>query len=125
MYLIGKININIYKCITTDICSEEVIITDTQIAHIQERHPEAFKKTAAYLKDAISDPDYIFRDKRKNTGLVIKKYRTCKGYIQLVLRICTSYDNPNYKNSIISCWEISEKRLKNYLRNKRILYKKE
>lgn len=34
-------------------------------------------------------------------------------------------DDPNYKNSVISCWEISEKRLQNYLRNKTILYKKE
>ncbi len=45
--------------------------------------------------------------------------------MQVVLRIATSKDDPEYKNSIISCWNISEKRLQNYLRNKQILYKKE
>ena len=45
--------------------------------------------------------------------------------LQMVLRICTSKDMKGYKNSIISSWRISEKRLQNYLRNKRILYKKQ
>ena len=41
MYSIGKINQKIYKCITEDIITEEVIITDNQIQHIKDRHPEA------------------------------------------------------------------------------------
>lgn len=40
--------------------------------------------------------------------------------MSIVLRICTSEDEPGYKNSIISSWEISDKRLQNYLRNKQI-----
>lgn len=59
-----------------------------------------------------------------NTGLVVKGIETKEGNLQLVLRICTSEDEPGYKNSVISCWKISDKRLQNYLRNKRILYKK-
>lgn len=78
------------------------------------------------MKQVIEKPDYIFSDdKHKNTGLVVKRIMSEKGNIQLVLRICTSDDAPGYKNSIISCWEISDKRLQNYLRNKRILYKME
>ncbi|MCC8102464.1 MAG: hypothetical protein LIP11_09500, partial [Clostridiales bacterium] len=61
-----------------------------------------------------------------NTGLVIKRLWTSEGqYVQVVLKICTTEDEPGYKNSIISCWEISEGRLQNYLRNKSILYKRE
>ena len=77
------------------------------------------------LSEIICDPDFIVEDKHKNTGLIIKKIKTEKEYIQMVLRVCTSKDNLNYKNSVISCWKISEKRLRNYLRNKRVLYKKE
>ena len=44
MYSIGKINQKIYKCITEDIITEEVIITDNQIQHIKDRHPEAYNK---------------------------------------------------------------------------------
>ena len=122
---LGKIDREIYKCITEDIVTDEVIITDNQIQHILDRHPDAYEKAVDSMKAAIESPDYIIEDKHKNTGLVVKRIATEKGHLQLVLRMCTSEDNLGYKNSIISCWEISDKRLENYLRNKRILYKKE
>ena len=39
-----EINQKIYKCIIEDIITEEVIITDNQIQHIKDRHPEAYNK---------------------------------------------------------------------------------
>ena len=126
VHVVGRIDRNIYKCITEDIVTDEVIITDNQVQHIKDRHPEALEKALRDMEKAIEDPDYIIRDdKHKNTGLVIKSIETEEGHLQLVVRICTSDDEPGYKNSIISCWKISERRLQNYLRNKRILYKKE
>lgn len=125
VHRVGKINRNIYKCITEDIVTDEVIITDNQVRHILDRHPDAYENVIDYLSEIIREPDFIIEDKHENTGLVIKGIKTEKEYAQMVLRICTSADNPDYKNSVISCWEISEKRLQNYLRNKRILYKKE
>ncbi len=125
VHSVGEINRDIYKCITEDIVTDEVIITENQIQHILDRHPDAYKEVINYLSDIIRDPDFIIEDKHDNTGLVIKKVKLEREYAQMVLRICTSDDNPDYKNSVISCWEISEKRLQNYLRNKRILYKKE
>lgn len=122
---VGKIDKNIYSCITEDIVTEDVIITDNQLQHISERHPDAYEKAIDYVKNVIDSPDYIIEDKHENTGLVIKKIKTESELLQVVLRICTSTDPSGYKNSIISCWEISEKRLKNYLRNKKVLYKKE
>lgn len=124
-HTVGKIDREIYKCITADIVTDEVIITNNQIRHILDRHPDAYEKAVNSMKAAIESPDYIIEDKHKNTGLVVKRITTEKANLQLVLRICTSDDTPGYKNSIISCWEISDKRLENYLRNKRILYKKE
>lgn len=125
VHSVGRINRDIYKCITEDIVTDEVIITENQMQHILDRHPDAYAEIIDYLSDIIRDPDFIIEDKHDNTGLVIKRVKLEKEYAQMVLRICTSDDNPNYKNSVISCWEISEKRLQNYLRNKRILYKKE
>ena len=125
VYIVGKIDPEIYKCITEDIKTDEVIITDNQIRHIFERHPESFEKVFWNMRDTITDPDYIIRDNHKYTGLVIRRLKTTEGIIQMVLRICTSEDGPQYKNSIISCWEISERRLQNYLRNKEILYSRE
>ena len=42
VYLVGKIDREIYKCITQNIITEEVIITDERIEHIKERHPITF-----------------------------------------------------------------------------------
>ena len=63
MYSIGKINQKIYKCITEDIVTDEVIITDNQIQHIKDRHPNTYDKVLNNIQDALSTPDYIIRDK--------------------------------------------------------------
>ena len=125
VYTIGKIDREIYKCITEDIVTDEVIITDNQIQHIKDRHPEAYDKVLNNIEEAIRIPDYIIRDKHECTGLVVKRIETQNGILQVVLRLCTSEDEQGYKNSIISCWELSERRLQNYLRNKEILYSRE
>ena len=125
VHSLGKIDREIYKCITEDIRTDEVIITDNQIQHIKDRHPEAYDKVLNNIQEAIRVPDYIIRDKHEYTGLVIKRIETESGILQVVLRLCTSEDEQGYKNSIISCWELSEKRLQNYLRNKEILYSRE
>ena len=126
VHSVGKIDRDIYKCITADIVTDEVIITDNQIQHILDRHPDAYETAMKEMRTAIESPDYIIADdKHNNTGLVIKKFKMKGDNLQLVLRICTHKDEPCYKNSVISCWEISEKRLENYLKNKRVLYKKE
>lgn len=104
VHLVGKINRNIYRCITEDIVTDDVIITENQMQHILDRHPEAYKEVIDYLSDIIREPDLIIKDKHKNTGLVVKKIKTGNEYAQMVLRICTSNDDPNYKNSVISCW---------------------
>lgn len=44
VHSIGKIDRKIYKCITKDIRTDEVIITDNQIQHIKDRHPEAYER---------------------------------------------------------------------------------
>lgn len=117
MYTICKIDRGIYKCITEDITTDEVIITDNQIRHILDRHPDAYEAVMVYMKDVLESPDFIIEDKHKNTGLVIRQIKKENRYVQIVLRICTSKDVSGYRNSVISCWEISIRRLQNYLRN--------
>lgn len=124
MRFVGKLNRKIYSCITEDIVTDEVIITDNQIEHIMERHKDSYAEIIDFLEDVITDPDYIIQDKRKYTGLLIKQVKINDYHVQLVLRLCTSEDEPGYKNSVISCWKISNNRLQNYLRNKTILYMK-
>ena len=126
VYFVGKIDKEIYRCITEDIVTDEVVITEKQVQHVKERHPEAYNIVMSSFDEILKAPDFIIRDdKHVNTGLVIKQLKIETGNLQMVLRIATKDDDPTYRNSIISCWEISKKRLENYLKNKEILYKKE
>ena len=126
VHYVGKINKDIYKCVTEDIVTDEVIITDERIKHIQDRHKSDYEEIQPYFQEILSNPDYILEDSsRKNTGLILKQLKENDLRIQLVLRLHTSTDEKGFKNSVISAWKISESRWKNYLKNKKILYKSE
>ena len=124
IHSLGILDWNIYECISSNHVTDEVIITEEQMMHIRERHPEAYIDTIHYVREILDDPDYIFKDKRPNTGLVVKKILNDEERSLLVLKIITSDDKKDYKNSVITSWKITEKRLNNYLRNKDIIYKK-
>jgi hypothetical protein len=122
---LGSLDINIYKCISPDIETDRVIITDTQLDHISEHHPEAYDEALIELKSTLASPDFIFKDdKHKDTGLVVKAIYTGETYLYIVLKVCTNSEGGKLANSVISGWKISKSRLNNYLRNKTILYKK-
>ena len=71
MHIIGKINKNIYKCVTEDITTEEVIITDNQINHIKNRHPNDYENFSSYFSDILSDPDFILEANKPNTAFIL------------------------------------------------------
>jgi hypothetical protein len=122
---LGSLDINLYNCITPQIDTDRVVITDKQLTHIADHHPEAYDEALIELKSTLASPDYIFKDeKHKDTGLVVKAIRTGDTYLYIVLKVCTNSAGGKLANSVISGWKISENRLNNYLRNKMLLYKK-
>ena len=121
---LGKLDWSIYKCITETYITDEVIVTDEQLEHIHNKHPEAYEDALRHIREILAQPDYIIRDKRPNTGLVIKKFQYSDRSILLVLRISTAGDRDGYKNSVITIWKITDKRLNNYLKNKEVIYKR-
>lgn len=126
VHTVGKIDRKIYRCITNDIRTDEVIITDERIEHIRERRGEEFyNKYRDLFGEILRQPDYIFKEKREHTALVCKRIVEDEKYVNLVLRIAIEEDNPEYKNSIITAIGESEKRFAQRLRNNTALYKKE
>ena len=126
MHLIGKIDREIYKHVTDDIVTNEVIITDRQIRHIKERHPNDFERYQLYLRDIIETPDYIIEAAKPKTAVVLKEVVVDeKEVFKMVIRLATSKDNSSYKNSIITFMKIDEKEWNRLLRNKKVLYKRE
>ena len=122
---ICNLDLNIYKVITTLIVTTQVIITDRQLEHIRERHPDISESVMAQLQKIISSPDYIIETDMPSTANILKHLEiNGKGY-QLILRIKTDSDPVEFQNSIITIMSVNEKRYRQYLRNRKILYKRE
>lgn len=125
MYLVGKIDIKIYNCITKDITTDEVIITDERIQHIKEHHPNNYEQYYSYMRSIIENPGYIIEANKPNTALILKSFSNGNETFKTVLRLITSSDNSKFKNSIITFMKINEKEWNRLLKNKKILYKSE
>lgn len=125
VWVVGKINRNIYSVVSPHIQTDEVIITDERIAHIQKRHPNAFEQYAKYIQKIIEEPDYILEANKPNTAFVLKEFTENDKRFQLILRLAVEGDQSGYKNSIITFLNVEKKRYRRYLRTKNILYKSE
>lgn len=126
VHKIGEIDTYIYECVTNDIVTKEVIITDERIQHIIERHPDDYEDYYTYLKDIVEKPDYIIESNKPNTALILKEIILSEEKrFKTVLRLKTSADTPAYKNSVITFMKINDKEWSRLIRNKRILYKRE
>lgn len=125
MYLVGKIDIEIYNCITKDITTDEVIITDKQIDHIKNRHPNDYEIFNKYFEKIVEQPDYIIEANKPFTALILKEIQIDNKKFKTVVRLATSNDTPSYKNSIITFMKIDDREWNRILKNKKILYKSE
>ena len=127
VHYIGKIDREIYKCVTKDIRTDEVIITDERIQHIKERHPNDYEKYFNYISSVISHPDYIIETDKHSTAVLLKEIADADSNekFKLILRIAVKNDPKEYKNSVISFWHIGDTTWRKTLKNKKILYKSE
>lgn len=122
---IGHIDTEKYRGITDDIVTDEVIITGKQIQHVEDRHPGIYKRFGCYLQEAVGNPDYILEGNKPNTAVVLKDIQNESESVKIVLRLITSTDNPEFKNSIITIMQINKKDWDRLLRNKKIVYTRE
>ena len=87
MNYICDLDPNIYRAVVKEIATSSVIITDRQIEHIRERHPDISGTIIAQLSKIILEPDYIIDTDMPYTANILKQLEiNGKGY-QLVLRI--------------------------------------
>ena len=125
MNFVGKIDREIYKCVTKDIVTDDVVITDERIKHTEENHPGDYKSYGQHLREIVKEPDYIFAGNRPKTALILKHVSEVDEKFKTILRLHTSEDDENFKNSIITFMKIDEKEWNRLIRNKKILYKSE
>ncbi len=121
---VGKLDKSIYRCVSEDIVTDEVIITDERIEHIKERHPNDWERFMGYIPQIIADPDYIIEANKPNTAVLLKEVETGSDKFKLILRLKVKSDPVDYKNSVMSFWHIGDTTWKKNLKNKKTLYKK-
>ena len=127
MRTVGHIDIEKYRCVSDNIATDEVIITDERIQHIQERHPGDYERFMQYMTDIVENPDYIIEDEHPNTAMVLKTITDdeTQTHFRLALRLITSTGDSAFKNSIITFMKTHRKEYERLIRNKKILYKRE
>lgn len=125
VYSVCSIDKEIYKVVTPDIRTDEVVITDRQIQHIKERHPDDYERFVSYFSEILTEPDYILEANKPCTAVVLKEIYVENEKVKLILRLQTPADPEGFKNSIITFMKIDNKDWNRLLRNKKILYKKD
>ena len=132
MQFIGKINTKMFELISNDIITDEVILTDKQRMHINERHPEILIKYEGFFFFFIENPDFIIKDNtRENTALLFKtinnnsENKKISENVNVVLKLAVENNSIYNKNSIITCIPIGKNRLRSYINNGKIIYKNE
>lgn len=125
VHTVGHIDIEKYRCITDEIATDEVIITPERIQHIEERHPGDYEQFVKYVADILENPDYILEANKPNTGVILKEIEENGEKFKVILRVKVESDPAEYRNSILSFWQIGETTWKKNVKNKKILYKRE
>ena len=125
MPYIGKLDKKLYSCVSENIVTDDVIITDRQIQHIMQRHPGDYERFSRYIPEILRNPDFILEANKPNTAFVMKRIAVEGRNFQLILRLKTSLDPVEYQNSIITFLKIDQKKWDKYLRNKNVLYRAE
>lgn len=124
MIYIGKLDRKKLGKYKEKIITEDVILTEERIRHIQEHHPGDHENYKKYIKEIINYPDYIINDNKNiETVLFIKKIKENNKNIQIVIRLNTNKNKDNKSNSILTLWKIKLKTYNQIIRNKEILWK--
>ena len=123
MPFVCKLNLTIYRMVTEAIITDEVIITDKQIEHIKERHPEDYELFGKYFTQIINTPDYILEGNISQTVLLLKQIEEESRPFKLVLRFKSKAEPAEYQNSIITFTRTDLKEYNRIIKKKKILYK--
>lgn len=122
--VLGKLNIVLLEKVFGIIQTDEIIVTNERVAHIQERHPQDYELFVKYGANSVQNPDYVIKDiKHDGTVFMVKKLPDTN--LNVVVRVALDTDQEGLKNSVMTFYRIRERNLKKLIEKNRLLYKKE
>jgi hypothetical protein len=126
--VIGKLDKALYSVVSDSITTDEVVLTDEQRRHIIANHPDGADRVFQAIGQAVEYPDYILQDDAYATAVILKEVTEVtrnEEKMRVILRLATAQDKTGLKNSVITAFAISAKKWRRYLRNKRVIYKRD
>ena len=111
---IGKITNKIIKILQLNYNKEQpIFIGEANIKHMQDKHPEDYKKYGMKIKDIINNPTYLARNEKKKSIEFIKQYKNEKDeYVLIAVRVSTN--NIHFARTM---YIMSEEKVKKYFRH--------
>lgn len=123
MQYIGKLDRNKIGSYGQKMITEDVVLTDERVKHIKEHHPLDYERYGKYVKIIIEDPDYVLEDsKNRDTILCMKTIEEQQKNFQVVVRLNTN--EKDKQNSILTLWKIKNSTYRQFVRNKKNLWKR-
>ena len=122
---VGKINMKIFKNISYNLITDEVILTNERYLHIIEGHKEDFMIYSNMLSQIIIEPNYILEDYKNQYTVMVIKIVENNNNINVIIRLAIEEDLIHNKNSIMTMYRIREKNLKKLMEKNKVIYKKE
>lgn len=120
---IGKIDLDKFKGISTEIITNEVVLTPERLGHIIERHKEDWDIYSKQIGKIIKEPDYILKNNKNiDTAMVVKHIDNTN--INIVIRLAVANDSIHCKNSIMTLYRIRDKNLKKLMQKNKTVFTK-
>lgn len=89
-----------------------ILLGETNIAHMQARHPADFARYAAFLPEIIASPDYIGQNPKDQSIEFVKEFVSYEEYVKVAVRVST---NGNlYARSL---YVLNRQRVNNFISN--------
>lgn len=85
---IGKVTKKIIDILDLKYEQEQpIFIGEANINHMQEEHPDDFKKYGAKIEEIIKNPTYLARNEKKKSIEFIKEYKIDNEYVLVAVRV--------------------------------------
>lgn len=111
MKQIGVITDAVIKTLKLDIPPDTpVFIGETNIKHIQSKHPEDFKRYGKFLPVILSEPDYVRLNNKDGSIEYVKEFKINAEFVKVAVRVTTKG-----KYFARSLYKLNTKRVLNFI----------
>ena len=110
---IGKITKKIIKTINLDYKKEkDIFIGESNLIHIQKRHPQDYEKYIDKIEEIIRKPTYLARNEKKKSIEFIKEYKIENDFVLVAVRISN-----NDVNFVRTMYVMSKEKVEKYFKH--------